>query len=294
MKTITIAGGTGLIGRALEKSFTAEGYQVLILTRNVRKENHVYWDPSKKEIELEKIKQTDVLINLSGEGIADKPWSSKRKKELLSSRKGTNEFLFECSDKLVDLKMFVSASGVNCYGYGWDTQEHVEEDPYGEDFLSVLVKQWEESADLFSSKCKVAKIRTSVVLDRKGGALEKLVKPIKWGLGAPLGTGKQAMPWIHIDDLAGIYLHVVQHEFSGTFNAATGNESNRTMTKEIAGVLQKSLFLPAVPAFTLKMYFGEMAEMLLENVLFSNEKIISTGYVFKFPDLRSALQNVLD
>ena len=294
MKTITIAGGTGLIGRALEKSFTAEGYQVLILTRNVRKENHVYWDPSKKEIELEKFKQTDVLINLSGEGIADKPWSSKRKKELLSSRKGTNEFLFECSDKLVDLKMFVSASGVNCYGYGWDTREHVEEDPYGEDFLSVLVKEWEESADLFSSKCKVAKIRTSVVLDRNGGALEKLVKPIKWGLGAPLGTGKQAMPWIHIDDLAGIYLHVVQHEFSGTFNAATGNESNRTMTKQIAGVLQKRLFLPAVPAFTLKMYFGQMAEMLLENVAVSNEKIISTGYAFKFPDLRSALQNVLD
>ncbi len=293
MKTITIAGGTGLVGRALEKSFSEGGYRVIILTRNVKKDNHVYWDPSKKEIDLEKIKQTDVLINLSGEGIADKPWSSQRKKELRSSRKGANEFLFESSGELIDLKMFVSASGVNCYGYGWDTQEHVEEDPYGDDFLSVLVEEWEESADLFSSKCKVAKVRTSVVLDRNGGALEKLVKPIKWGLGAPLGTGKQAMPWIHIEDVAGIYFHVVQQELIGTFNAVTGNESNRAMTKEIAEVLQKRLFLPPVPSFALKLFFGEMAEMLLENVTVSNEKIISTGYVFKFPDLRSALQNVL-
>lgn len=293
MKTITIAGGTGMVGRALEKSFSDGGYRVIILTRNVKKDNHVYWDPSKKEIDLEKIKETDVLINLSGEGIAEKPWSSKRKKELRSSRKGTNEFLFESSGELIDLKMFVSASGVNCYGYGWDTREHVEEDPYGDDFLSVLVKEWEESADLFSSKCKVAKIRTSVVLDRNGGALEKLVKPIKWGLGAPLGKGKQAMPWIHIEDVAGIYLHVVQQELSGTFNAVTGNESNRVMTNEIAEVLHKRLFLPPVPAFALKLFFGEMAEMLLENVTVSNKKIISTGYVFKFPDLRSALQNVL-
>jgi len=282
-----------LVGRALEKSFSEGGYRVIILTRNVKKDNHVYWDPSKKEIDLEKIKQTDVLINLSGEGIADKPWSSQRKKELRSSRKGANEFLFESSGELIDLKMFVSASGVNCYGYGWDTQEHVEEDPYGDDFLSVLVEEWEESADLFSSKCKVAKVRTSVVLDRNGGALEKLVKPIKWGLGAPLGTGKQAMPWIHIEDVAGIYFHVVQQELIGTFNAVTGNESNRAMTKEIAEVLQKRLFLPPVPSFALKLFFGEMAEMLLENVTVSNEKIISTGYVFKFPDLRSALQNVL-
>lgn len=282
-----------MVGRALEKSFSEGGYRVIILTRNVKKDNHVYWDPSKKEIDLEKIKQTDVLINLSGEGIADKPWSSQRKKELRSSRKGANEFLFESSGELIDLKMFVSASGVNCYGYGWDTQEHVEEDPYGDDFLSVLVEEWEESADLFSSKCKVAKVRTSVVLDRNGGALEKLVKPIKWGLGAPLGTGKQAMPWIHIEDVAGIYFHVVQQELIGTFNAVTGNESNRAMTKEIAEVLQKRLFLPPVPSFALKLFFGEMAEMLLENVTVSNEKIISTGYVFKFPDLRSALQNVL-
>lgn len=293
MSTITIAGGTGLIGRALEELFSREGFKVLILTRNVRKDNHVYWDPSKKEIDSEKIKQTDVLINLSGEGIADKPWSSKRKNELLVSRKGTNEFLFERSGELVDLKMFISASGVNCYGYGWDSKEHVEEDPYGDDFLSVLVKKWEESADLFSSKCKVAKIRTSVVLDRNGGALDKLVKPIKWGLGAPLGTGKQAMPWIHIEDLAGIYLHVIRHELSGTFNAVTGNESNRTMTREIAAVLQKILFLPPVPAFMLKMYFGEMAEILLENVVVSNEKIRSKGYIFKYPDLKSALENIL-
>lgn len=293
MKNVLIAGGTGLIGRRLQELLAAEGHTVSVLTRKPLKANEYYWDPAKKEIDQKALTDVQVLINLSGAGIADSKWSAARKKELYNSRIGANEFLFAQADKMPLLEQFISSSGINAYGYDDGSREHVESDAFGTDYLSDLVRQWEESADLFRSKCKVAKIRTAVVLDPKGGALARMKGPIKAGIGSPLGSGEQQMPWIHYEDLVRIFQHVIDQQLEGAYNAVASNASNKAFMKTMATVLQKPFFFPMVPSFVLKIMFGEMADMLLKGAKGSNKFIRSTGYEFAFTDLEKALKDVL-
>jgi uncharacterized protein (TIGR01777 family) len=191
------------------------------------------------------------------------------------------------------LKQFITASGINCYGYGNPNREHLESDPFGKDFLSDLVKKWEESADLFEEKYIVTKIRTAVVLDKNGGALQKMLSPVQWGFGSALGTGKQYMPWIHAEDLANIYLHVVSHQLNGSYNALTGNVTNEFFTKSLASTMHKPFFFPKVPSIIMKMLFGEMSSVLLDGLKASNKKIKDTGFLFKHENLKNALADLL-
>lgn len=292
MKNVLIAGGTGLIGRRLQELLAAEGHSVSVLTRKPQKANEFYWDPAKKEIDEKTLKDVQVLINLSGAGIADSKWTAARKKELYDSRIGANEFLFGQVDKMPLLEQFISSSGINAYGYDDGSSEHVESDAFGTDYLSDLVRQWEESADLFRPKCKVAKIRTAVVLDPKGGALARMKGPIKAGIGSPLGSGEQQMPWIHYEDLVRIFQHVIDQQLEGAYNAVASNASNKAFMKTMATVLQKPFFFPMVPSFVLKIMFGEMADMLLKGAKGSNQLIRSTGYEFAFTDLEKALKDL--
>jgi uncharacterized protein (TIGR01777 family) len=293
MKHVLIAGGTGLIGRRLQSLLAAEGHTVCILTRNPGKQNEYYWDPIKKEIDQKALENVQVLINLSGAGIADTKWTARRKKELYDSRIGANEFLFSRINEMPHLEHFISSSGINAYGYDNGQTEHVETDPFGTDFLSELVQKWEESADLFKRRCKVAKVRTAVVLDPKGGALSRMKGPIKMGIGSPLGSGDQQMPWIHCDDLVRIFQHIMNNHLEGAYNAVGGNNSNREFMKTMSSVMKKPFFFPNVPAFVLKLMFGEMADMLLKGAKGSNQLIRSTGYEFAFTDLEKAMSDVL-
>lgn len=293
MKNIVIAGGTGLIGRRLEQQLTAAGHRVTILTRKPEKANEIYWDPAKKEIDEKALTDVQVLINLSGAGIADSKWTAARKKELYDSRIGANEFLFSHVSEMPLLEQFISSSGINAYGYDNGQMEHSETDPFGTDYLSDLVRQWELSADLFTAKCKVAKIRTAVVLDPKGGALARMKGPIKAGIGSPLGSGEQQMPWIHFEDLVRIFQHVVDRQLEGVFNAVASNASNKEFMRTMAAVMKKPFFFPNVPSFVLKLMFGEMADMLLKGAKGSNQLIRSTGFDFTFTDLENALKDVL-
>ncbi|MFN5147981.1 MAG: TIGR01777 family oxidoreductase [Flavobacteriia bacterium] len=293
MKNVLIAGGTGLIGQRLQELLTAKGHIVSVLTRKPQKVNEFYWDPAEKKIDAKAFVNVQVLINLSGAGIADSKWTAARKKELYDSRIGANEFLFAQADKIPQLEQFISSSGINAYGYDDGNREHVESDAFGKDYLSDLVRQWEESADLFRSKCKVAKIRTAVVLDPKGGALARMKGPINAGIGSPLGSGEQQMPWIHYEDLVRIFQHVIDQQMEGAFNVVTSNASNKEFMKTMATVLKKPFFFPKVPSFVLKILFGEMADMLLKGAKGSNQLIRSTGYEFVFSDLEKALKDVL-
>jgi uncharacterized protein len=292
--TILIAGGTGLIGRKLETTLSEKGHRVFILSRNPRKENQHKWNPGQNEIDFPFFDQINVLINLSGEGIADKRWSAKRKKELYDSRIGTNVFLHSLVGRMPNLKQFISSSGINCYGYTNPEKVYQENDPFGKDYLSQLVKSWEESADLFVPKAKVAKIRTAVVLDKSGGALQKMSAAIKLGIGSPLGTGKQMMPWIHSEDLVDLFVHVIEHELQGAFNAVSHNHSNKDFMKAIAKTLGKPFFFPNVPSFAMKLLFGEMSSVLLDGLNASNDKIIKSGFNFRFKTLDAALQDLLN
>ena len=293
MKNILIAGGTGLIGQRLVRSLESKGYSVSVLSRNPAGKNEYFWNPLKQEIDESCLKDVEVLINLSGAGIADKRWSKSRKEELISSRIGTNTFLFSLEVKMPHLKHFITSSGINCYGYEEDERIHLESDQFGTDWLSILVSDWEKSADLFAKKYPVAKVRTAVVFDKSGGALPRILGPVKLGIGSALGSGEQHMPWIHAVDLAGIFEHIIDKELSGSYNAVAACDSNKEVTRAMAETLNKPFWFPNIPAFMMKLLFGEMASVLLLGLKASNEKIKSTGYVFQFPELKEAMKDVL-
>lgn len=293
MKTVLIAGGTGLVGQHIKEELQSKGYEVFILSRSPKTSDQFYWDPVKREIDATILDKVNVLINTSGAGIGDERWTQARKTELYDSRIGTNEFLYSQLSKMPNLQYFVSSSGVNCYGYNDNDRIHEESDPFGDDYLSQLVRAWEESADLFKEKCKVAHVRTAMVLDGKKGAIPRLIVPIKMGIGSPLGSGKQYMPWIHAEDLAGVFVFCIEHKLEGSYNACAGYETNKKFLKTIAIVLKKPFWFPNVPSFVLKSLFGEMSTMLLLGIKVSNKKLTSKGFKFKFPDLKEGLKDVL-
>lgn len=293
MKNVLIAGGTGLVGRNVRLKLKEAGYNVYVLSRNPKGDDQFFWNPSEKKIDETILSNIHVLINVSGDGIGDKRWTENRKQELYQSRVEGNKYLFSLLNSMPALEHFISSSGVNCYGYDQNDRIHEESDLFGNDFLSQLVKAWEESADLFSEKCIVTKIRTSLVLDAENGALPRMVKPIKMGIGSPLGSGKQQMPWIHAEDLASIFTFAVEHKLQGSYNACAGYCSNETFMKTIATTLEKPFWFPNVPSFVLKALFGEMSSLILDGIKVSNQKIMSAGFVFKYPELEKALYSVL-
>lgn len=291
---ILIAGGTGFIGSRLVDHLRSKGHSVCVLSRNPQKENEFYWNPKLKKINYNYFDETTIIVNVTGEGLADKRWTEKRKSELYESRIGTNEYLYSLKDKFPNLKQYVCASGINCYGYSEPDREHIESDPFGDDFLSQLVKNWEQSANLFASAdCNVACVRTAMVLGEGGDALQKLMPIHKIGLASPLGTGQQSMPWIHINDLVGIYTLCVEKGLSGSFNANAGYVSNKKFNQILANSLGKRMFLPNVPAFMIKLIFGEMALILLEGLKVSNKKIIDQSFKFEFASLEQAFENIV-
>lgn len=289
MKTVLIAGGTGFLGKHLEKHLMEKGYDVKILTRNPNRDNHVGWIPEQRTIDATKCEAVQVLINLCGEGITNKRWTSKQKQLLIDSRIETTKTLFELKSSFPNLEHYVSASGVNAYGFDDGMTEHVEEKSYGKDFISKLVEKWENAADLFASDVIVSKLRVAIVLEKGSGALEKMSQPIRMGFGSPLGTGKQQIPWVHISDLSRIVEFVIQNKLSGTFNTNAGNISNEELTKAIAVSLNKRIWLSKVPPFALKLLLGQMSEVILNGTKASNERLKKHGFVFLINSIDKAL-----
>ncbi len=290
-KQILIAGGSGLIGTALIKQLTSQGHRVSILSRQKNHE-YVFWNLEEEIIDETKIQDVQILINLCGEGIADKNWSKSRKKALLNSRVDSTKLLLKYVDKMPQLEHYISASGITCYGFEEKLNGYEESDAFGDDYISNLVKLWEESADLFASKVPVSKIRTGIVLSDQGGAIEKMIKPMRFGLGAALGSGKQIIPWIHINDLSNMFAHIIEHSVEGVFNANADNNSNAEFMNTLASSIGKKNWLPAVPGFLLKMMLGEMATLLLNGVHVSNKKIQRTNFKFEYVELKDALNNL--
>ncbi|PWH84717.1 TIGR01777 family oxidoreductase [Brumimicrobium oceani] len=294
-RVVLIAGGSGLIGLEVQKELNKCGHEVRVLTRKKDpKAPYFHWDPKKKEIDREAIRGVHVIINLAGAGIADQRWSDKRKEQIFNSRIKPTQFLHDISQNIPSLIQYISASGITCYGYEDPIRLYKESDEFGTDFLSTVVRRWEEVADLFSPQQKVAKIRTGVVLSEKGGALPKISGTIKNYVGAPLGSGEQQMPWITLKDIARIYVHTVNEQLNGAYNANSSNISNAKLTKVLAKKLSKPLYLPKVPSFALNLALGEMASVVLEGVRVDNSKILQTGFEFKHKTIDEALSFIYD
>lgn len=301
MATILITGGTGLIGRYLSKKLKDKGYSVAILGRvsHLNSDIPTYtWDLDKNEIEKEAIESADYIIHLAGANIGDKRWTARRKKLIIDSRVNTSRLIFDkIKTNKNGLKAFISASAIGYYGTITSDKIFSETDPPSSDFLGETCRQWEQLADNFEKLgIRTVKIRTGVVLTNQGGALAKIRMPINLGIGSAIGTGRQYMPWIHIDDLCGIYIKAIEEtEMKGAYNAiAPAHQTNRDFTKTLAHILNKPFWLPNIPGIVMKIMLGEMSAILLKGSRVSSEKIIHAGYQFKFPDLESALVDLLD
>ncbi len=298
MASILVTGGTGLIGKHLCEILLKKGHKVFILSRNSSNKPNIFkWDIENNYIDENAIKNTDYIIHLAGAGIADKRWTAKRKKLLIDSRVSSANLLYTKVKVLnPNLKGFIAASGIGFYGAITTNKIFTENDSAGNDFLSTICTHWENASLQFNAlNIRTVILRTGVVLTKKGGALEKIVKPIKFGFGAALGTGKQYMPWIHIDDLCEMYVQAIENpELTGIYNAVAPEYcTNKILTKEIAEVLNKPLFLPNIPAPILRIILGKLSNILLEGSRVSSNKIVKTGFEFKFYTLKNALKNLL-
>lgn len=300
MEKVLITGGTGLIGTHLCTRLEESGYDVSILSRWKRHRMNVpvhHWDWSKNEIEVEAIEQADYIIHLAGANIADKRWTAERKQLIIDSRINTAQLIFsKAKEENNKLKAFISASAIGYYGTVTSDKIFSETDSPAKDFLGETCRDWEESADRFVELgIRTVKIRTGIVLSGKGGALTKMMAPIKFGVGAAIGSGQQYMPWIHIEDLCSIYIKAIKDEqMKGSYNAvAPEHITNDEFTASLSKHLSKPLWLPNIPAFVMKLIFGKLSDVLLRGSRVSADKIISSGYKFLFPDLDSALLNLV-
>ncbi len=294
---VLITGGTGLVGQELTHLLLNEGYEVSYLTRNpdIKSDIPLYkWDIKEKYIDTKAL-EVDYIVHLAGAGVGDKRWSKQRKKEIMNSRRDSTWLLFEMLSQTPNtVKAVVSASAIGYYGVN-KADEKYEDDKPGKDFLAQVVVNWEKEVDKIETLgIRTVKLRTGVVLSDKGGALEKMAIPVQYFIGAPLGSGKQMMPWIHIHDLARMFLFAIQNEkLQGAYNAVGPKAvTNKELTNVLAKVLHRPLLLPNIPSFVLEALLGEMATIALEGVEVSNEKIISEGFQYQFPDLKEALQNL--
>ena len=292
MATILITGGTGLIGKHLTKKLIDANFEVAILSRNPTAQNEFKWDISADYIDKKAFENITHIIHLAGAGIANKRWTVKRKKEIIDSRKKSTELLFKTVKKLnIPLKKFISASGTGFYPSDTSNKIYKETDMPTDEFLGIVCQEWEKSALQFESiQIPTTIFRTSVVLSKKGGALEKM----KTLIISPLGNGKQFSPWIHIDDLCNLYLKAVQDiAFQGIYNAVSlEHHTSTSFSKALAKAFNKPFLSIGVPAFLLKLFLGEMSVLLLQGRKVSSEKTVKNGFSFKFKSLESALEDL--
>jgi uncharacterized protein (TIGR01777 family) len=290
MPTVLIAGGSGLIGGHLTRHFKDRGFRVYKLTRKPSKHGHIFWDPQAEKMSTSKLDKIDVLINLVGENIGSKRWTSRRKAQILSSRVQSTHFLASMIPQMTNLKYYIGASGVNCYE-NLPGKVFTEDDIYGTDFLATVVKEWEAAHQLVLEQVPGSILRISMVLSRHGGSLHLMKLPIALGIGSPIGTGEQTNPWIHIDDLCRLMLFALDNNLQGTFNALGGNDTNAEMTKRLAKWMKRPLFLPNVPAFLLRLILGERAILVLSDLRASNQKIKQAGFSFSYSSLDSVFKS---
>ena len=291
MSKILISGGTGLVGSRLTEMLLQKKHEVVILSRNSKDKNEFKWDISKNYIDKNALENIDYIIHLAGAGIADERWSEKRKQIIIDSRVNSANLLFDKIKELkIDLKGFISASGVGFYGAKTSDKTFKENDKPANDFLGDVCQKWEKAAHQFETlKIPVTIFRTGIVLSKKGGALEKMKTPII----SPLGSGKQYVPWIHIDDLCQMYIKAIEDNLSGIFNAASPeHQTSKTFSKILAKSINRPFIGINVPSFMLKLLFGEMAIILLEGSRVSSEKNEKTGFSFRFKTLKKALENL--
>jgi uncharacterized protein (TIGR01777 family) len=294
---VLITGGTGFIGTALRKYLESQGYEVGLMTRNLKPntQNSFYWNPAFNEFDPAALKFADYILHLAGENIGAKRWTTLRKDQIVQSRIQAAECLaFHLRKGDVRPKKIISASAIGYYGQKTTQKIYTEDDPPGNDFVANTTMEWENTRLLFEElNIPVTRLRIGIVLSSQGGALPKMTLPVRFGLAAGLGSGKQYIPWISLRDLLHVFHFVLENDFPGeVFNAvSTRHIQSLDFNRILAKAMKKPFFLPNVPAFLLRLIFGEMAVLLLEGSRISADKLVRAGFLFEDNDLLQTMQN---
>ena len=294
---ILISGATGLVGTTLIPTLTAKNYEVFKLVRKTPKSaDEIQWDAEKgfSDEEKSKLEEFDAVIHLAGDNVASENWSQEKKRKIRDSRVVGTRVLVEALKKLKSPpKVFVSASAIGFYGNRED-EILTEYSPKGVGFFPEVCDAWEQEARKAEDFARVVMLRIGVVLAKEGGALEKMLTPFKLGVGGVVGSGKQWMPWIAIDDIVGIIHFVLENEISGAINTTAPNPvTNYDFTKTFGKVINRPTIFP-IPEFAIKLMFGEMGEtLLLQGSRVVPKRLQELGYKFKFTDLEEAMKHVL-
>jgi len=302
MSTILIGGGSGLVGKRLSQLLITKGHTVLHLSRRRNLEAAIptyQWDINSRTIDEEAVERADFVINLAGAGIADKRWTAARKELIIESRVKTIALLRDSIAKLSKPpKAFLSAAAVGYYGDRGAEWVDEKSKPGDEDrFLVESCLEWEKAIKTVADTgIRTLAYRIGVVISTQGGALPKMMFPAKIGLSSVIGSGEQYMSWVHIDDLCQMFIKGIEDEsMAGVYNAvAPQPATNRVFTKTLAEVLHRpALMLPA-PTPILRLAMGEMADVVLTGSRVSAEKIVKSGFEFKFPELAAAFKDVIE
>ncbi|NQX40460.1 TIGR01777 family protein [Pedobacter steynii] len=297
-KHILMTGATGMIGRKLIGALQEKGHTVAVLSRKpvaIENVKVFLWNVYEQEIDPACLEGVNTIIHLAGENVAGKKWSPARKKKLIDSRVLSAKLLYQLiKEQQTDIQAFISASAVGYYGDRGD-QILTEESSAGTGFLAECCRQWEAAVDEGAALgLRIVKCRIGFVLARNEGALPALDKPIRFFVGAGLGSGKQWVPWIHVDDVVEAFLSAVENDqWTGPYNiCAPFPVSNLNLSKAIAKKLHRPVWPINVPEGVLKLILGEMSSVALISNNTSAQKILDTGFKFKFLQLENALTDI--
>lgn len=298
---ITIAGGTGFVGKALASHLLKNNHEVIILSRKLVETNgmddirYVQW-LSGTPNPIQELQDTDIFINLSGESINGGRWTDKRKEKIVNSRIESVKTLLEIINSLdTKPKALFNASAIGIYGTSLEkTFTEYEAHGYGNDFLATTVKHWEMEADKASQLgLRTIFCRFGIILDQKQGALPKIAFPYKSFIGGPISNGRQWMSWIHIEDVVKGITFLIENEYiHGPINFTAPNPVTMTdFGKTLAQVLHRPHWLP-VPNYALRLMLGEMSTLVVDGQKVLPNKLLENGYQFSYPELHIALKNI--
>ncbi|MGI9278317.1 MAG: TIGR01777 family oxidoreductase [Endozoicomonas sp.] len=298
---ILITGGTGFIGRRLVAKLLSKGHRLTILSRQDAKDVRRLLTSEVKPVKsLSAVNPSvafDAVINLAGEGVMDERWTPARKRQLLDSRVTLTSELVDLIERMESRPgCLISGSAIGFYGGREDAARLEESSESGDDFSAGLCVRWEQAAQRAEGLgVRVCLVRTGVVLHPGGGALHEMLPPFRLGIGGPLGSGKQIMSWIHMEDMVNSLLFLLETESAqGAFNATAPEAvSNKEYSKTLAAALNRPAFL-TMPAMVLKLMLGESSEMVLKGQNVYPERLLSEGYEFAYPQLKPALAHLID